>query len=217
MRRVLLFVVLSACPKPAAPPVDAGAPRLAFWSWFAAEEPRLASALAADPEKVMDEIQQHLSAQEPGLIVELQVMPKPGRPHGLVISAGGDLKLFPKVKQLVSGAPTLGKFEVITFRPRHDPELELSIGGKKVGPSDFTFRETGRQAGKLDLEIAIEGLTPENHDELVRAAFLLLDATVGEYDAETKIGNIDFAPATDAGLAPHRPLAELAPLVDERK
>lgn len=210
-RVALLLTLLAACTKGAAS--DAGAPP--FWPWFAANEARLASALSADPVNVMDEIQRHLSAQEPGLIAELQVMPEPGRPHGLIISAGGNAALFPKVKALVARAPTLGRFEVITFRPRRDPELELTVDGRAYSAADFSFRETGRRAGKLDLELAIRGLTPENHDALVRAAFVLLDAAVGEYDAETKLGDIDFTPAAEPSA--HRPLPELAALVDELK
>lgn len=214
---LLLLLALTACPKPAPPPAPDAGPPATFWPWFAANEARLASTVKAEPQKVMDEIQQHLSAQDPNLLVELSVMPEPGRPHGLVISAGGKAQYFANVKRLVESAPTLGRFEVISFRPRREPELELTVDGRKVTPNDFLFRETGRRGGKVELEIAIRGLTPQNHDALVRAAFSLLDAVVGEYDAETKIGDLDFTPAPDPPTGQHRPLDELAKALDALK
>lgn len=214
---LLMLVAVTGCPKAASPPVPDAGQRSPFWTWFAENEARLASTVKANPTGVMDEIQQHLSAQEPKLVVELSVMPEPGRPHGLVISANGNAALFPNVKRLVESAPTLGSFEVIMLRPRHDPELDLTIDGRKVAPGDFLFRETGRSAGKLDLELAIKGLTPQNREVMLRAAFMLLDAVLGEYDAETKVGNIEFTPAPDPPTGAHRPLDELAKIVDAVK
>ena len=214
---LLVLVALTGCPKTAAPPAPDAGRAATFWPWFAQNEPRLASTVKANPAAVMDEIQRHLWEQEPKLLVELSVMPEPGRPHGLVISAGGDAALFPAVQRLVASAPTLGSFELIAFRPRHDPELDLTVDGRKVSPGDFLFRETGRHGGKVDVELAIEGLTPANHDVLVRAAFMLIDAVLGEYDAELRVGNIEFTPAPDPPTGAHRPLDELAKTVDAMK
>lgn len=195
-----IAVVLAAAP----------AAKPGFWEWMAKNEARLADATAKDPVQVMNELTAQLQKHEEDLIVELALG---DTPPGLVISADGNSSQFEAVRRVAAAAPKLKRWKVIAFRPRRplDGQLELE-DGVKLSLKDFTFKELGRAAGKVDVEIAVKGRNGANAKEIDNAAYLVLDTVLGEYDAETKIGVIDFI---DAPKKSHRPLSELAAVVDE--
>lgn len=223
MRWLVIVAALTACPKsapPAPPPPDAGVKSSSspFWAWFAVEQGRLADQVIEHPETVMEEIQKRLAEHEPQLLAELSLGEHRLGPHGLVISADGRAELFPKVRQLVAAAPKLERWDVIAFRPRHEPSFPVEPDGSGFVPGDFTFREVGRAGGKLRLEVAIRGLTPENHQVLVRVAFMLMQAAIGEVATAERIGDVDFTPGTTKAPAPgFQPLSELAAVVEAMK
>lgn len=199
MISVAIAVVLAAAP----------AAKPGFWEWMVKNEARLADAAAKDPVPVMNEITDQLQKREEDLIVELALG---ATPFGLVISADGNTAQFEAVKRVAAAAPKLKRWKVIAFRPRRpfDGQLEIE-DGVKLSMKDFTFKELGRAAGKIDLEIAVKGRNGANAKEIDNAAYLVLDTVLGEYDVETKIGVIDFI---DAPRKAHRPLSELAGVVD---
>jgi hypothetical protein len=216
MRAWLVLLALCSCPaKDKAPAVvDAGPPP--FWPWFAQNEGRLVNA-ARNPEtgtQIMEEISGHLEHAEPGLIAELAIDADPSRPCGVIISADGKRELFDKVRKVAAAAPKLEHWTVTAFRPRRDPSEELEIGGRTFTVKDFYFRELGKKNGKVDVEVAIRGLTPENHNEVVRAMFIELDTIVGELDAETKIGDLEFVPLPEKVPPELKPLTDIAQVVD---
>ncbi len=179
-----------------------------FWEWFQKNEARLADT---PPEKLvgaMEEIQGELDKYEEDLTVELMLDKTPA----LIISADGNASLFGAVKRVVAAAPKLKRWRVIAFRPRRPWMGDLEIEGAKFSVGDFSFREIGQAAGKVDIELAIKGRTNANAEQVDKAAFLVLDIVLGEYDTETKIGVIDFTSVTKKA---HRPITELAAVVDK--
>jgi len=196
---ISIAVALVLCGTPA---------KAGFWEWFQKNEARLADT---PPEKLvgtMEEIQTELDKHEDDLTVELMLDKTPA----LIISADGNAAMFGAVKRVVAAAPKLKRWRVIAFRPRRPWMEDLEIEGKKFALSDFAFRELGRAAGKLDIELSVKGRTEANQDQVDKAAFLVLDVVLGEYDTETKIGVIDF---TSTRKKSHRPLPELAAIVDK--
>ncbi len=186
-----------------------GPARPTFWQWVQKNEARLAEAAAKDPVPVMKELQDRLDAEEEDLVIELALGETP---PSIVISADGNSALFGAVKRVAAAAPKLKSWKVIAFRPRRPFDGTLEIDDAKFKLSDFSFRELGRAVGKIDLEIAVRGRTRLNAEQVDRAAFLVLDTVLGEYDTETKIGVIDFVSAPTKA---HRPLNELAAIVDK--
>ena len=191
---------------------DAETPAKAFWTWLVKNEVRLAGALKSDPAATMDEINGHLQAEK-GVIAEAAIAKEAGEKHMLVISADGLVQYFDAVKALVAAAPALQRWQVVAFRPRRD-EGQLEITGKTFDVSDFSFRERGRKKGKVDLQIFARKMRAAEEPRFKQAAYLFLDGIVGEYDAETKIGGIEFLPAPAKPSADVRPLTELARVVD---
>jgi hypothetical protein len=204
---LVVVALLGGAPK-AAPASASG-----FWSWMATNEVRLADATKVNPRAAMEEISSHLETEKPGLIAEVGVEPK--GPHLLVVSADGDKKLFPAVKELAAAAPALKRWKVVAFRPRGDVAgTTIEIGSTKISAADYFFRETGRGGGKIDIEIFCKGLSEQNRKAIERVAFLFLDQIVGEYDTETKVGAIEVNVLPSKPGADVRPLTALAKAVD---
>ncbi len=55
--------------------------------------------------------------------------------------------------------------------------------------------------GKMGLKLYVKGLAPGNRKWIKQACFLLLDHALGEYDAETKVGFVEFK-SLPAGKVP---------------
>lgn len=201
---ISIAVALVLCGPAKAAPVE----KPTFWDWFQKNEVRLADTPSEKLVATMEEIQTELDKHEEDLTVELMVDKTPV----LIISADGNASLFGAVKRVVAAAPKLKRWRVVAFRPRRPWMSDLEIEGKKFALTDFAFREIGRASGKLDIELAVKGRTEANQDQVDKAAFLVLDVVLGEYDTETKIGVIDFTSVTKKS---HRPLNDLPALVDK--
>jgi hypothetical protein len=104
---------------------------------------------------------------------------------------------------------------MIAFRPRKSmSELELG-GGKIVKVADLRFRTLAPPAPGAKLDVAIYGPGPVD-DPMKTAVFLLLDSALGEYDVETRLGEIQILDGKQAP-ADARPFSQLAALVDAKR
>lgn len=118
----------------------------------------------------------------------------------------GDFSRFPAaVLELVGKSQTSKKFIVTAFRQRR-AGLSLSIHGEEFQDETVRFHMLPSQShdGKFDLTIFM-GKSSLDSEQLARAAFILLDTTIGEYDMETLIGAVEVCrlpPASDGQLLP---------------
>ncbi len=200
-------------PPPAAPPV-ADRDR-AFWKWVGGHVEAL-KQVKTGQEPVTAQLSTELEKVEPGLVFELGV----GRePFELIISADGERKRFPTVKRLVAAAGELPGTKVIAFRPRKDVEaFSMDVAGQKLSGSNLWFLAAPdpdpKHAGLVAVTISVEGMTDVNAEAMKNAAFLLLEASVGEFDLETKVGAIDVVTVTEQNGAPFKKLKELPATLD---
>jgi hypothetical protein len=188
---------------PAAAPVAVDPAKVdAFWTWFQAH----AAELRADKDyqHTMESISAELEKVHPGVFAEIG-----GTPNGdpkLVISVDGKKDLFPVVQAVYAKRPSVPGWAIVAFRQR-DTGMKIDMGGKTLDPATITF---AAQKGRLlDLTLYV----PAYDKSLDQALFVLLDHVVGEYDMETKIGGIEFAPL-DRAPSSARPLTELPAAVD---
>ena len=79
--------------------------------------------------------------------------------------------------------------------------------------SSFILLPATGPGNKLDLALYVPGIGGDDDKNIRYVTYLLLDATLGEYDVETKLGRLDFRSAS-AKPADARPLAQLPALVD---
>ena len=222
MRWVLLVALaLCACKKspepPAAPPPASDAVRdRAFWVWVTANVDAL-KGVKTGHEPTTEALSAELTKVQPGLVFELGV----GRePFELIISADGELTLFPVVKRLVAAAPAIPGAKIIAFRPRKAVEqFAMDFEGRRLSGADLSFRalpDTARP-GRVAIELYVDGWDDAKAKGLRNAAFLLLEAAVGEFDLETKVGAIEILPLPEKPKAPLKPLADLPATLDAWK
>lgn len=217
MTRTLLILMVAAIacrgdkpPTPAAgssaaAPVDHDA---AFWKWFTDHAATLRSD--GDLRKTMETISDEIEKSHPGVFAEIGA---DGDNRTLVLSADGKRDLFPIVAKLYASRPTVAGWTIVAFRQRDEHPTTIELGDKKIDPATVKFVAT-EAAGKLDLEVFLPGFTTT--DDMGQIAFVILDHVVGEYDMETKIAGIDFAPL-DKAPPGAKMLPELAAVVDKLK
>jgi hypothetical protein len=106
-----------------------------------------------------------------------------------VISADGIREPFPEVEALYKGAPSLPRWKFIKFRPRRKPN-DISYGGVSV--KALSVSVLVEQKGQMvDITVFIPGYTQAAHKTYAAIAFLLLDEALGEYDVETRVGQVN--------------------------
>ncbi len=221
MRWVLLAALaLTACkkdpeveqPKPAPAPIAVNRDP-AFWKWVAANVDAL-KAVKTGQEPVTAQLAEQLEFVEPGLVFELGVGTDS---FELIISADGKKALLPVVKRLVAAAPKLPGTRVIAFRPRKDIEgFGMAVGEGKISGRQLWYVASAdpERKGMIAVELFVEGMTSDDDDPMKNAAFMLLEAAVGELDLETKIGAIEIKQAPPKIEAPLKPLKELSAAID---
>ena len=168
-------------------------PEQAFWSWFQKNEDALFD-FEKDQERTFDRLAAELHKVEPSITLEFG--PKENGRRQFTISADGIRKAFPAVEKLYDAAPTLPRWKLHKFRQRREPS-DISFRGVKVIASSVTvgLRKTGE---KVNLEVFIPGYTETTRDTYLSITFLLLDQALGEYDVETRVGEISVKSVSQA-------------------
>jgi hypothetical protein len=217
MRWLFFAALLSSCKTervaPSLPPTEAVEVRdLAFWRWFSAHAAEVAT-VKDGREPISDQLAAELHKIEDGLVFELG-LGKSG-PHELIVSADGRKALFPTVQRVVVAAPSIPGWRAIAFRPRKGAGRSIEIGDTKLGPDGVWFQllPTAIKPGPIDLAIYAPGVGGADEGAVKSAAFVLLDALLGEYDVGIKLGEIQFQPAAKKP-AGARPLKDLPATVD---
>ncbi len=111
----------------------------------------------------------------------------------IVISAGGIREAFPAVEALAQGAPPLPRWNVVRYRQRRLPAGSFTFGGLSLDPHTITFTMSsgGPAAG---IVLYMPGYTRGEHSRYLALALHVLDAVLGEYDVEMKLGSIRIEP-----------------------
>lgn len=185
----------------------------AFWKWVAANVEGL-KAVKSGHEPVTEQLAAQLEMVAPGLVFELGV----GREaFELIISADGKKDLFPVVQRLVAAAPKLPGTTVIAFRPRKDIDgFSMEVGAGKISGKELWYVASADpdRKGLVAVDVFVSGMKSDDDDAMKNAAFMLLEAAVGEFDLETKVGTIEIKQAPPKIEAPLKPLKELAAALD---
>jgi hypothetical protein len=170
-----------------------------FWSWFAAEAPRLRDL--RNP-AVLDDIGARLAKVDPELAFQLGQVDERCQ---LEISAEGVRAKIPAVEAFVAAAPPIDGWRVVAFR-QPSPGVRVRMGDRQYSADSIHFVLHPGSPAELELYLAGYDAAPQ---QLRGLAFLLLDAAVGELAVMTRIGVIDFH--DDSRRPTHaRPLRDLA-------
>jgi hypothetical protein len=185
-----------------------------FWQWFESNR-KLYEEL--DDDQIgdhLDPIYQRLAEITPGLAVDIsRIMPDGVRE--LVISANGNVELFPKVKEIVAAAPKFDRWAVIAFRQRVLIETVLEAEDLTLRMADMRFACFDEDGG-LVVCIFAENIADEDKDKVFHFGMIMVDNLLGEYDTAMNLRAVDFRDIEQAPNDwPLRPLIELPDVVDQ--
>jgi hypothetical protein len=175
-----------------------------FWSWFAANEPRLFK-FESNQEVIFRELDRELKRVNPDLTFEFGPVSKGKREF--VISAAGIQTAFPAVEALYTKAPTLPRWVWVKFRPRRFPISDLEYGGKKVRSDDVRYL-LAKDGDKVGIVLFFDGYK-DSDSTYGQMGYLFLDEALGEYAVETQVGFVDFQSRESKYFGRSHPLREL--------
>lgn len=183
-----------------------------FWEWFEQEEDLLFN-FDRDQDRAFGLLSTALASISPDLAFEFG--PNKNGMRDFVISADGVKRAFPAVEALAAAAPALPRWNVVKFRPRRNPIMQLNFGGKTVDPAnvEFSLLSNGRELG---LYLFFDGYTQKEDAIWGQIGYLLLDEALGEFDVKTKVGPIQFFPSDFQPEVKRYPLSQLPEMFDAR-
>jgi hypothetical protein len=170
--------------------------------------------IRTDTQAVYEQVSDAFHRQYPNLIVEMSYGETEVTLH---VTAEGRREQFPRVLKVVRGAPHIPGFKVEAFRPRGKIDgIELQIADRKIGMHDV-WCSAEPEGDQLRVTLWVRGLDDDSRRVLTMGAKVLLDHTVGEFDAGTKIASLDYErlPDNPEENALLFPLAELPNRLDE--
>lgn len=159
---------------------------LFFWEWFSQNEKYIFDELEANADNIAFLIAEQLKVVHPDLVFEIS-FEKEENKMTFVISADGDISLFPLVIELCGKAPDYVRWNIVAFRPRLLQRNQvIEIDGIKLDYNDVYFTYSIEEE-YINLDVYIKGYDQEDN-RYIHTYFILLDSLIGEFDAVTKIG-----------------------------
>lgn len=188
---------------------DRRSPEERFWAWF--EDHRTKLATPPLQTRLMNDLTKRLKAVHEGLVWEAGSLPS-----GLfefTVSADGLKAVAPHVRSLVAAAPSIAGWTIQAFRQPSADVAAVQMHGRTLSLNDLAFIPQARRPdGLVDLTILIRDLSGGEQQELIGAAFILLDALLGEETVMFRLGEMDFVPLAE-GDGSERPIGELRAFV----
>jgi hypothetical protein len=172
-----------------------------FWAWFLTESENIKKL---KPESIQNsELTRKLQAVLQGLAFGMALAEEPA---AFEVSADGVSALVPVVQRLVDAAPQIPGWRIFAFR-QPTPGMELQISGTRVSAETVYWSEDCSFDGGIDITVFLP-LLGLRDKECFQITALILDHTIGEYAAMTKIRKIAVV-ATTQMPAFAKPLTEL--------
>ena len=168
-------------------------PEQDFWKWFQNIENSLFD-FEKDQERTFDRLTTEMHKLSPNLTFEFG--PKKDGRREFTISADGIRDAFPEVEKLYSAAPALPRWKILKFRQRNAP-FDISYGGLSVKAASISV-QVKPNGQKVDLTIFLPGYTQVEHKNYAPIVYLFLDQALGEYDVETRVGQINIESTSEA-------------------
>ena len=157
-----------------------------FWEMFKTEHGNLIDADRNVNEPIYFEILDKLKEVHEDLCLEVA---HNVTPHQLVISADGIDDVFEFVEMVASDRPKIPGWEIVKYRQHRDDieEQTVSIGDQTLALSDLFFDLVLDEEAGIVVVMFIPGFDEENDaHEMLR--WVILDNTIGEYNAVKKVG-----------------------------
>ena len=160
-----------------------------FWEWFTKNNERIFH-FEKNQNRIFSELGKAMARVDKYLTFEFG--PINDGVREFVISADGIKEAFSIVESLYSKAPNLDAWKFTKFRPRRTP-MDLQFGDLYIKPEDVQAT-LNKDGSKVHITVFMRGAGGTNDHLFQRAAFIILDQAIGEYDMETKVGLIQTLP-----------------------
>ncbi|MFZ4778936.1 MAG: hypothetical protein ACOYM3_26520 [Terrimicrobiaceae bacterium] len=181
-----------------------------FWRWFEANEDELFH-LNQNSYDLFDRLSEAMHRVDKNLTFEFSPVLNNGS-REFIISAAGNKSSFCSITALYSTAPVNNRWSFIRFRQRRDlnNDLKIQYSSHLVKVSEVHYAIfKDRKPGKVGLMLFLDGYSVKDRDTWDQIGYLLIDSALGEYDAETHVGEILFLSRESEYFRKARPLAEL--------
>ncbi|HYD98128.1 MAG TPA: hypothetical protein VEH84_01975 [Alphaproteobacteria bacterium] len=168
-----------------------------FWEWFAGHAASFARFTANDAldESALQELLRRLQQIDKRLAFEFGT--DDDNQRLLVVTANGDVEAFPAVERVASAAPALPDWEVIAFRPPQDLEnLAVQLDDTLIAAEHIYFVPY-HDEDRLGLELYVLAEADVPAEAAEQAAFTLVDAALGEYEAAMGLGFVEVQVAKE--------------------
>jgi hypothetical protein len=157
-----------------------------FWAWFCVNADAVKDAMGGlEPGHQLGRL---LSRIDQGLVFGVL---KSEDTWVLEIGAGGDHHKIAAVFQTVAAAPPIAGWKVVPFR-QPIPDFRLSLGNAEVSAETVKWLEMGERPGNLDIALYVPYPDAKAIREIQQMGLMALDSVLGEFNAMTKIGGVDF-------------------------
>lgn len=181
------------------------------WIWFERRLAEFDDLSGNNP--IYEKFHKELSMVHPSLVFEISDREESGV-HTLVISCDGIREGIASVEALVAKAPSIESWRIVAFRPAIDKSITIEgDDGLKLSTDDILCDYRAMQNNTVHVTLYIDGINDANKENYLRAAFVILDAAVGEFRAMTKIGELDLLPTPSDSKSLY-PLRKLASVLD---
>ena len=184
-----------------------------FWEWFT-QNSDIYFSVEDNQDALFDELHERL--QKISKFACFEFGPEEKGKREFIISADGVAAGARAVQDLVAAAPKLNKWKIIAFRPRVGA-VKIEMDGRVLNANDMAYRYAFNEDNRIDLQLYIKGYSQDHQREYMGAAFVLLDALIGEYDAMTKIGVVEFCNLKAGSKKELHSFNSLPELVDSRR
>lgn len=191
--------------------------RKRFWKWFVRNQSAIHGLSGPDDPFILT-IGKQLQKVHRGLMWEVSSPDEDGV-LDFVISADGLPELVEEVESLADAAPQLTSIRVVRFRAPHSDihGLTLGIGEIELSADDLRFTWRPGASGMIDVLLLVPPMPGLEPPEIYHAAFLMLDAILGEYNVMCRIGKVDVLEANEEQLreSDSQPIAHLREMLNK--
>ncbi len=158
-----------------------------IWQWFVDSRGPLRRA---SPNAAAEEIEARFRSWDNRLGVEVC----DDGEREVIVTAGGDSKVFDTVRELVASAPSIRGFRFTPLKPARGFDFVLTVGAVELDASRLFFEplQSARRPAKLGIRIFASAAAVAVED-LQEAAWLLVETGIGE-EAASLIAYLDVCP-----------------------
>jgi hypothetical protein len=162
-----------------------------FWQWFAENEARFRNYEEQDSEKThdfLDELVHELKPYNPWLKALAG-----GDGHGkyeLIITADGDIALFPKVEQLIDAAPRIEGWKLTAHKPPLGfDQIRIDMYDKEFSPDTVNFYPliNPQCPDEVNIILTHPGYKEEEDEQFQTAGMIYLENGLGELNTAVQI------------------------------